>query len=47
MLDVACGNENFSLCLAKKGAEIVAFDYSDKIFPNAKKRRMKHSENIL
>ena len=30
ILDIACGNGNYSAYLAQKGASIVAFDYSKK-----------------
>ena len=31
VLDIACGNGNYSAYLAQKGAKIVAFDYSEKM----------------
>lgn len=39
ILDIACGNGNFSSRMAKKGAKVVAFDYSPKMIALAKKRR--------
>ena len=39
ILDIACGNGNFSERLAKKGARVVAFDYSGNMIHLAKKRR--------
>lgn len=43
VLDIACGNGNFSQRLAQKGAKVVAFDYSSKLIEHAKRRR----SNIL
>jgi len=43
VLDIACGNGNFSEHIAKQGANVVAFDYSPKMIELAKKRR----KNIL
>ncbi len=31
VLDIACGNGNFSARMAEKGAQVVAFDYSQKM----------------
>ncbi len=39
VLDVACGNGNFSQRMALKGARVVAFDYSPQIIELAVKRR--------
>jgi 2-polyprenyl-3-methyl-5-hydroxy-6-metoxy-1,4-benzoquinol methylase len=39
VLDIACGNGNFSKRLAENGARVVAFDYSPKMIELAKKRR--------
>lgn len=39
VLDIACGNGNFSERIAKQGAKIVAFDYSPKMIQLAVKRR--------
>ena len=43
VLDIACGNGNFSKRLVELGARVVAFDYSPKMINNAKCRR----ENAL
>ena len=37
ILDVACGNGNFSRFMAGQGAKVVAFDYSEKMIEHAKK----------
>ncbi len=39
VLDIACGNGNYSEYMAQKGASVVAFDYSPKMVELAKKRR--------
>ncbi|MBD8349792.1 class I SAM-dependent methyltransferase [Dysgonomonas sp. HGC4] len=39
ILDIACGNGNFSERLAQSGASVIAFDYSEKLIAHAKKRR--------
>lgn len=39
ILDIACGNGNFSQRLAQKGAKVVAFDFSSKLIEHAKRRR--------
>lgn len=39
VLDIACGNGNFSKRMAEQGADVVAFDYSPKMIELAKKRR--------
>lgn len=39
VLDIACGNGNFSAWLADRGAYVTAFDYSPKMICLAKKRR--------
>ncbi len=39
VLDIACGNGNFSERMAHKGAKVVAFDYSQKMIELAIKRR--------
>ena len=39
VLDIACGNGNFSQRLVHNGAKVVAFDYSAKMIELAKKRR--------
>lgn len=38
VLDVACGNGNFSKRLAELGANVIAFDYSPKMIERAKSR---------
>lgn len=38
ILDIACGNGNFSRRLAELGAQVVAFDYSPKMIERAKLR---------
>lgn len=38
ILDIACGNGNFSKRLADLGAKVTAFDYSAKLIENAKRR---------
>lgn len=38
VLDIACGNGNFSERMAKQGATVVAFDYSSKMIELAIKR---------
>lgn len=42
ILDIACGNGNFSKRLAEQGARVVAFDCSNKMIENAKKRQSKY-----
>lgn len=42
ILDIACGNGNYSSYLAQRGASVVAFDYSKKMIELAK-RRQSHS----
>lgn len=46
ILDIACGNGNFSKYLAGRGAEVTAFDYSAKMIENAKKRCGQYSINF-
>ncbi len=46
VLDIACGNGNFSSRLVELGAKVVAFDYSSKMIANAKKRRSADLEKI-
>lgn len=36
ILDIACGNGNYSSYLAQRGASVVAFDYSKKMIELAK-----------
>lgn len=42
VLDIACGNGNFSRRLAELGAKVVAFDYSPKMVERAKVRSQNH-----
>jgi SAM-dependent methyltransferase len=46
ILDIACGNGNFSQRLAEFGAKVVAFDYSSKLIKHAKRRRANVLDNI-
>ncbi len=46
ILDIACGNGNFSERLTQFGAKVVAFDYSDKMVELARKRRVKALDSI-
>lgn len=46
VLDIACGTGNFSERLAEKGAEVVAFDYSERMISHAKRRRIARSDKI-
>ncbi|NYB74318.1 class I SAM-dependent methyltransferase [Sedimentibacter hydroxybenzoicus DSM 7310] len=46
ILDVACGNGNYSAYIAEQGADIVAFDYSEKMIALAQKRQSKYSKKI-
>lgn len=39
VLDVACGNGNFSQRLAESGAEVTAFDFSGRLISHARRRR--------
>lgn len=39
VLDIACGNGNFSERLVEKGASVVAFDFSKKMIQLARRRR--------
>ncbi|MEA4863641.1 MAG: class I SAM-dependent methyltransferase [Victivallaceae bacterium] len=39
VLDIACGNGNFSQCMARDGARVVAFDFSPRMIELARKRR--------
>ena len=47
ILDIACGNGNFSECLAGRGVQVVAIDYSPKMIELAKKRRAKYRDNLI
>ncbi len=46
VLDIACGNGNFSQRMAQRGARVVAVDYSPKMIELAQKRRAKFAANI-
>ncbi len=46
ILDIACGNGNFSQRMAKQGAKVIAFDYSPKMIELAKKRRQDVSDKV-
>ena len=46
ILDIACGNGNYSAFLAEQGAEVVAFDYSPNMISLARKRQEKNCDRI-
>ena len=46
VLDIACGNGNYSERLALNGAEVVAFDYSSHMVELAKKRRVTTKDRV-
>lgn len=46
VLDIACGNGNFSKRLAELGAVVTAFDYSAKMVENANKRCQQYLKQI-
>lgn len=46
ILDIACGNGNFSKRLAELGARVTAFDYSANLIENAKKRCASYLDKI-
>lgn len=46
VLDIACGNGNFSRRLAELGAEVTAIDYSTQMIERAKARSQKEAERI-
>ncbi|MFS0821828.1 class I SAM-dependent methyltransferase [Bacillus sp. 1P02SD] len=46
ILDIACGNGNFSKRLAELGAKVVAFDYSEKMIERAKIRTKEYINQI-
>lgn len=46
ILDIACGNGNFSRRLAGLGARVTAFDYSANLIENAEKRCSEHLDKI-
>ena len=43
ILDIACGNGNYSAYMAQRGARVVAFDYSEKMIELAQKRQSRLS----
>lgn len=46
ILDIACGNGNFSQRMVDLGAKVVAFDFSEIMIECAKKRRRGYPQNI-
>jgi 2-polyprenyl-3-methyl-5-hydroxy-6-metoxy-1,4-benzoquinol methylase len=46
VLDIACGNGNFSQRLVEMGATVVAFDYCEKLIEHANKRRAAYLHKI-
>ncbi len=46
ILDIACGNGNYSAWMAERGARVVAFDYSEPMIQLARKRQARFSEQI-
>jgi 2-polyprenyl-3-methyl-5-hydroxy-6-metoxy-1,4-benzoquinol methylase len=46
VLDIACGNGNFTRRLAALGASVVAFDFSEAFIQRARARTHLHSERI-
>lgn len=46
ILDIACGNGNYSAYIAERGADVVAFDYSPKMITLARKRQQKYKAKI-
>jgi len=46
VLDIACGNGNFSKRLVELGAGVTAFDYSTKMIVNARKRCQDYMDHI-
>ena len=46
VLDAACGNGLFSLCLAKLGCEVRGFDFSPKMIAHAKRRCAGHAAQV-
>jgi 2-polyprenyl-3-methyl-5-hydroxy-6-metoxy-1,4-benzoquinol methylase len=45
-LDIACGNGAFSRRMAQLGAQVVAFDFSDRFLERAKARTTEHADRI-
>lgn len=46
VLDIACGNGNYSAYMAERGASVVAFDYSPRMIELAKKRQHRYADRI-
>lgn len=46
ILDIACGNGNYSSYLAERGVSVVAFDYSSKMIELAKNRQAHFADKI-
>lgn len=46
VLEIACGNGNFSRRMATRGAEVVAFDVSDTFIQRARQRTADHAGHI-
>lgn len=46
VLDIACGNGNFSKRMVELGAKVTAFDYSENMIANAKRRCKEYLDNI-
>ena len=46
ILDIACGNGNYSSYLAQRGASVVAFDYSKKMIELAKRRQSQYGQRF-
>ncbi len=46
ILDIACGNGNYSDYMAEHGADVLAFDYSPKMIELARKRRSRFCDKI-
>ncbi len=46
VLDIACGNGNYSAFMAEIGADVVAFDYSSKMIELAEKRQARYCDKI-
>lgn len=47
VLDIACGNGNFSKRMAEQGAQVVGFDYSPKMIEFAKIRRADVLDKVI
>lgn len=46
ILDIACGNGNFSRRLVELGAKVIAFDYSRAMIKNARRRCQEYLDSI-